>query len=97
MHDDLVGRDFTADAPNTLWLGDITEHRTGEGKLYLVRSRMCSPAKSSATASTHGRSHGWRPRRRPVLSRGAVMWWPAASFTRTEGRKADSTGGRNTS
>lgn len=35
VHDDLVGRDFTADAPNELWLTDITEHRTGEGKLYL--------------------------------------------------------------
>jgi transposase InsO family protein len=27
-HDDLVRRQFTADAPNTLWLSDITEHRT---------------------------------------------------------------------
>ncbi|HJT94142.1 MAG TPA: IS3 family transposase [Mycobacterium sp.] len=35
VHDDLVGRDFTADTPNQLWLTDITEHRTGEGKLYL--------------------------------------------------------------
>ena len=35
VHDDLVGRDFTADAPNQLWLADITEHQTGEGKLYL--------------------------------------------------------------
>jgi transposase InsO family protein len=35
VHDDLVERDFTADEPNQLWLGDITEHRTGEGKLYL--------------------------------------------------------------
>lgn len=35
MHDDLVERDFTAQAPNRLWLTDITEHRTGEGKLYL--------------------------------------------------------------
>ena len=35
VHDDLVGRDFTATAPNQLWLTDITEHRTGEGKLYL--------------------------------------------------------------
>ncbi|GAA1780177.1 hypothetical protein GCM10009811_01840 [Nostocoides veronense] len=26
---------FTADAPNRLWLTDITEHWTGEGKLYL--------------------------------------------------------------
>ncbi|MEZ0341061.1 IS3 family transposase [Mycobacterium sp. pV006] len=35
VHDDLVGRDFTAGAPNQLWLSDITEHSTGEGKLYL--------------------------------------------------------------
>lgn len=35
VHDDLVKRDFTADAANQLWLTDITEHRTGEGKLYL--------------------------------------------------------------
>ena len=35
VHDDLVERDFTADAPNQLWLSDITEHWTGEGKLYL--------------------------------------------------------------
>ncbi len=35
VHDDLVERDFTADEPNELWLSDITEHRTGEGKLYL--------------------------------------------------------------
>jgi transposase InsO family protein len=35
-HDDLVRRDFTADAPNQLWLADITEHRTGDGKLYLA-------------------------------------------------------------
>ncbi|WP_104182796.1 IS3 family transposase, partial [Mycobacterium avium] len=33
--DDLGGRDFTSDTPNQLWLADITEHRTGEGKLYL--------------------------------------------------------------
>ncbi len=35
MHDDLVRREFTADRPNELWLTDITEHPTGEGKLYL--------------------------------------------------------------
>ena len=35
VHDDLVGRDFTAVGPNELWLTDITEHKTGEGKLYL--------------------------------------------------------------
>ncbi|GAA1841045.1 hypothetical protein GCM10009836_20480 [Pseudonocardia ailaonensis] len=35
VHDDLVGREFTAQAPNLLWFTDITEHPTGEGKLYL--------------------------------------------------------------
>src|SRR5213079_1491885 len=32
--DDLVCRDFTRDAPNKLWLTDITEHPTREGKVY---------------------------------------------------------------
>jgi len=35
VHDDLVERDFTASGPDQLWLTDITEHRTTEGKLYL--------------------------------------------------------------
>ncbi|WP_258771828.1 IS3 family transposase [Brevibacterium aurantiacum] len=44
VHDDLCafvdadGRtrhEFHADAPNQLWLTDISEHHTGEGKLYL--------------------------------------------------------------
>jgi len=35
VHDDRVNRVFTAEAPNALWLTDITEHRTAEGKLYL--------------------------------------------------------------
>ena len=44
VHDDLcaviddkgrVRHEFTADVANQLWLADITEHPTGEGKLYL--------------------------------------------------------------
>ncbi|WPR54523.1 DDE-type integrase/transposase/recombinase [Streptomyces sp. S399] len=35
VHDDRVRRNFTAPAPNRRWLTDITEHATGEGKLYL--------------------------------------------------------------
>jgi putative transposase len=35
VHDDLVERNFTATRPNQLWLTDITEHRTDEGKIYL--------------------------------------------------------------
>jgi transposase InsO family protein len=34
-HDDLVQRDFTAVVANQLWLSDITEHWTREGKLYV--------------------------------------------------------------
>ena len=40
-HDDLVRRDFSADAPNELWLADITEHPTGEGKLYCCAIKDC--------------------------------------------------------
>jgi putative transposase len=35
VHDDLVQRRFTAARRDQLWLTDITEHHTGEGKLYL--------------------------------------------------------------
>jgi putative transposase len=31
---DLVNRNFTVDAPNRRWITDITEHPTGEGRLY---------------------------------------------------------------
>jgi transposase InsO family protein len=35
VHDDLVVRQFSAQRPNELWLTDITEHPTAQGKLYL--------------------------------------------------------------
>jgi transposase InsO family protein len=31
----VIRHEFKADAPNELWIGDITEHKTAEGKLYL--------------------------------------------------------------
>ena len=34
VHDDLVRWRFVADAPDRLWLTDITEHPTREGKVY---------------------------------------------------------------
>jgi len=34
VHDDLVQRDFTAQQPHQVWLTDITEHPTGQGKVY---------------------------------------------------------------
>ena len=36
QHEDLVRRRFTAEEPNRLWVTDITEHPTGEGKVYCV-------------------------------------------------------------
>lgn len=42
MHDDLVARDFTAPAVDVKWLTDITEHPTGEGKLYLCAVKECA-------------------------------------------------------
>ena len=35
VRDDLVEREFTAERPNERWVGDITEHKTRNGKLYL--------------------------------------------------------------
>jgi len=35
VHDDLVQRNFTAPAPDRVWLTDLTEHQTAEGKLYI--------------------------------------------------------------
>ncbi|MCI7551500.1 MAG: DDE-type integrase/transposase/recombinase [Arcanobacterium sp.] len=43
VHDDLLSRHFHADTPNTVWVTDITEHWTGEGKLYLCAIKdLCS-------------------------------------------------------
>jgi len=42
VHDDLLERDFTASRPDTKWLTDITEHPTGEGKLYLCAIKDCA-------------------------------------------------------
>ena len=35
VHDDLVQRQLAAHGANSVWLTDITEHQTMEGKLYL--------------------------------------------------------------
>jgi len=43
VHDDLVLRHFCATKLDELWLTDITEHPTGEGKLYLCAIKdVCS-------------------------------------------------------
>jgi putative transposase len=45
VHDDLLERDFTAGTVNSKWLTDITEHPTGEGKLYLCAIEDCASNK----------------------------------------------------
>jgi putative transposase len=41
VHDDLVQRQFRNDRPDAVWLTDITEHPTGEGKLYCCAIKDC--------------------------------------------------------
>jgi putative transposase len=41
VHDDLVQRQFRTDRPNAVWLTDITEHPTAEGKLYCCAIKDC--------------------------------------------------------
>jgi putative transposase len=43
VHDDHVGRVFQADQLDQIWLTDISEHPTGEGKLYICAVKdVCS-------------------------------------------------------
>ncbi|MFJ1709795.1 hypothetical protein [Kitasatospora sp. NPDC088346] len=41
---DLVGSHFDAVAPDVLWVGDMTEIETGQGKLYLATAIDLSSA-----------------------------------------------------
>lgn len=54
VHDDLVERDFTATAPNELWLTDITEYPTAAGKLYFCAVKYVYSGRIVATRWTSG-------------------------------------------
>jgi hypothetical protein len=56
---DLLDRNFSASRPDALWITDITEHPTREGKVYAASSSMPSRAGWSAGRSTP-------PRPRPL-------------------------------
>ncbi|WP_216912779.1 hypothetical protein [Nocardia noduli] len=65
VHNDLVERNFTADSPNALWLTDITEHHTGEGKLYLcaIKDGRSQGTNATLLMSSFSFSRGvWNPR-----------------------------------
>ncbi len=90
-HDDLVRREFTAPGPNRLWLTDITEHPTGEGKVYLcavkdvwsnrivgysIADRMTSQLAVDALESAVSR--------RGVRVAGCTLHWTAAASFEAE-------------
>ena len=84
-HDDLLRRDFTAQAPNQRWVADLTEHPTAEGKLYVCAIKDL----------WSNRIVGWaideRMKARLVVAAIEVAvarqaTWPAACFTPTAGR-----------
>ncbi|MCQ1581873.1 hypothetical protein [Streptomyces parvus] len=63
MHDDLVGRAFTADGPNRLWLTDVTEHPTSNdlgGAVEAVLASLSSEWKRVADL-------GWTKDQQPLL------------------------------
>jgi putative transposase len=76
--EDLVCRDFARNAPNQLWLTDITEHPTREGKVYCcVVCSTRTPAASSAGQSIATKHHRLSPTR----------WrWRSATAPRRPGR-----------
>ena len=78
--DDLVQRQFTAAGPNQLWLTDITEHPTGEGKLYLcaVKDGRFQGANATLLMSSFSFSRGvWNP---SVLRGRSLSWSTIASI-----------------
>lgn len=66
VHDDLVDRDFTASAPNQLWLSDIIEHRTAYSSSR--RNGWDQEASSKAASRSAGVSQLSVLRGRPLSS-----------------------------
>lgn len=69
VHDDLCAfvdthgvtrHEFNAEGPNQLWVGDITEHWTGEGKLYMCAYAWIGlvGARTGGRADTASRVNG---------------------------------------
>jgi putative transposase len=76
---DLVERRFDRPAPDQLWVTDITEHPTREGKVYCcVWCWMCSRAGWWAGRSTATRPPRWSP----------TPWaWPSPTATHGQSRR----------
>jgi putative transposase len=69
---DLLRRDFTAERPNTRWVGDITEIPTAGGKLYLATVIDLYSRRLLGAATGCTRTRTWRARRSPWPSRPAA-------------------------
>ena len=84
---DLVDRQFAVDGPDHLWFTDITEHPTGEGKLYCAAVLDAYSRESLAGRSTTTCASLWSP----------TPWgWPSpADDPRTVPRSCIPTTGRN--
>jgi putative transposase len=58
VHDDHVNRDFHAETPDQIWLTDISEHPTLEGKLYICAVKdVCSRRIVGYTIDSRMTSH----------------------------------------
>jgi hypothetical protein len=64
---DLLGRDFTATAPNTKWVADLTRILTVEGVLWPA-CEMRSPTRWSVGTAAHERPPSWSSRRSTTRS-----------------------------
>ena len=88
---DLVKRDFTADSPNSKWVGDMTEIPTAAGKLYLATvidlfsrqaARRGDRAAPRRRAGLPGHPDGCRgPRRGRHHRRGDLPQRPGSTYT----------------
>ena len=84
----MVKREFIAFEQDELWLTDITEHATGEGKLYLCAIKDVFSNRIVGTAFEHGAVVFFD------LSGGLKLaLWPRASLAHETGLPAGSRGG----
>jgi transposase InsO family protein len=60
---DLVDRQFLPPGPNQLWVTDITEHPTREGKVYCAVVLDAFPRRVVGWSSTPPRPRRWSPTR----------------------------------
>ena len=91
--EDLVNRDFARTEPNRLWLTDITEHRTREGKVYcavvldafsrrVVGWSIDSSQTSSLVVNALGMAIENRQAEGPVMHSDHGTQYPSWAFTR---------------